>query len=230
MKISVIIPVLNEAAIINSTISHLRGAHLKAQAFKEGVQVIVVDGSPEGSTINAVSDKNAIKSLSGRGRSVQMNKGASLATGDVLLFLHVDTELPEDGLKNISHVMENGYEAGSFDLGIASGKFIFRVIERAASIRSRITRIPYGDQAIFIKRECFERLSGFREIPLMEDVDLMRRLKKSGGKICIIRKRVYSSPRRWEKEGVLYCTLTNWALVLLFYLGVSPERLKRFYR
>jgi len=117
MKISVIIPVLNEAAIINGTISHLRGAHLKGRALNEETQVIVVDGSPEGSTIGTISDKSVIKLLSARGRAVQMNKGAALAKGDVLLFLHADTELPEGAFYEISKAMEDNRTASGDNPG-----------------------------------------------------------------------------------------------------------------
>jgi rSAM/selenodomain-associated transferase 2 len=159
-----------------------------------------------------------------------MNAGALLAGGEVLLFLHADTELPPDGLTRICSVIrDKGCVGGSFDLGIRSDRLCFRLIESAASLRSRMTRIPYGDQAIFLRRDYFRGLGGFRELPLMEDVDLMRRLRRSGGRIHIIRGKVKTSARRWESEGVLYCTLRNWMLMFLYLLGVSPERLARFY-
>jgi hypothetical protein len=127
--------------------------------------------------------------------------------------------------------MENGeVVAGAFDLGIRSGRPVFRLIETAASLRSRITRVPYGDQAIFIRKDYFHATEGFREIPLMEDVELMRRIRKAGDRISIIPERVRTSPRRWEKEGVLFCTLRNWTLITLYFLGVPPEKLARFYR
>ena len=136
-----------------------------------------------------------------------MNKGASAAKGDILLFLHIDTELPEGAFAGISSVIDDGeYAGGAFDLGIESGRWIFRLIEKLVFVRTRATRIPYGDQAIFIRRECFETLKGFKDIPIMEDVEFMRRLKKSGYKISIIPQKVKTSSRRWEREGVLYCT------------------------
>jgi hypothetical protein len=96
-------------------------------------------------------------------------------------------------------------------------------------IRTRITGIPYGDQAIFIKKDFFAGMNGYQEIPIMEDVELMRRIKKSGYKICIIPQRVSTSPRRWEKEGIIYCTLRNWALISLYLSGFKPEKLAKFY-
>jgi rSAM/selenodomain-associated transferase 2 len=194
------------------------------------MEVIVVDGDKEEKTIKEIKNGNVIKSVSPKGRAIQMNKGASLAHGDILLFLHADTELPEDAFSAISSTMDRAQcVAGSFDLGIRSERFIFRLIERIVYIRTRITRIPYGDQAIFIRKDVFENMKGFREIPLMEDVDLMERIKKSGSGICTIPQKVKTSPRRWEREGILYCTLRNRALISLYHLGVKPEKLVKFY-
>ena len=224
--ISVIIPVFHEECLINETVDALYGL-----AFDGRLEIIVADGDPEGSTLKAIRDPRATKICSEKGRGKQANTGARLASGEILLFLHADTELPPDGFNRINEVMrEDGCMGGSFDLGIASDRRCFRLIERAASIRSRVTRMPYGDQAIFMRKDYFLSLGGFRELPLMEDVDLMRRVRQSGGKIHIIRDKVKTSARRWEKEGVLYCTVRNWTLVLLWLAGVSPERLARFYQ
>ena len=119
---------------------------------------------------------------------------------------------------------------GAFRLGIQSDRLAFRIIEKVANFRSRTTRIPYGDQAIFIERNFFQQVGGYKEIPLMEDVELMRRIKKAGGKIAIINRQVQTSPRRWEKEGVVRCTLRNWVLITLYFLGVSPNQLVKFYK
>jgi hypothetical protein len=124
----------------------------------------------------------------------------------------------------------SGYVGGAFDLGIKSNKLIFRLIGKLASWRSRLNRIPFGDQAIFIRREYFNRMGGYKEIPIMEDAELMRRIKKSGNQIWIFPERVMTSPRRWEKEGVIYCTLRNWTLQVLYFLGVSPDKLATFYK
>jgi hypothetical protein len=125
---------------------------------------------------------------------------------------------------------QEGYVAGAFDLGIKSNKLIFKIIAFLASLRSRLNRIPFGDQAIFIRREYFNRIGGYQEIPLMEDVELMKRIKKSGHKIWIFHDRVRTSPRRWKEEGVIYCILRNWALQTLYALGTSPHKLARFYK
>ena len=190
-----------------------------------------MDGSLERDTLGAIDSNHVIKISSEKGRAKQMNIGASAAKGEILIFLHADTELPIHALKRINTLLERKeYVGGAFDLGIKSDKFIFRVIEVLASLRSRLNRIPFGDQAIFIRREYFNKIGGYKEIPLMEDVELMRRIKKSGSKIWIFDDRVMTSPRRWEKEGVIYCTLRNWTLQTLYFLGVSPDKLANLYK
>jgi rSAM/selenodomain-associated transferase 2 len=160
-----------------------------------------------------------------------MNCGTAEAEGNVLIFLHADTRLPESALKNIGVILEDkNIVGGAFDLGIDSERFAFRVIEKMASWRSRLTRIPYGDQAIFIRADYFRLIRGFQDIPIMEDVELMQRIKQRAGKIKIIPQRVLTSPRRWETEGVVFCTLRNWFLISLFLLGVKPATLARFYK
>jgi len=160
-----------------------------------------------------------------------MNLGASLAEGDILIFLHADTFLPPDALELIETAMEDrSCTAGAFDLAIDSDRPAFRLIEKVASFRSRITRIPYGDQTIFIRNRDFRDLGGFNNIPVMEDVEFMQRIKKRKGKICIIGRAVLTSPRRWEKEGIVYTTLRNWLLLCLYLCGVKPERIVRFYQ
>jgi rSAM/selenodomain-associated transferase 2 len=211
--------------IVNQTIEHVCRL---GSGFE--LEVIVIDGDMEGNTIREIRNVDIIKSVSPKGRGKQMNKGASLAKGDILLFLHTDTELPEGAFTAISSIIGKAQcVAGSFDLGIKSERLIFRLIEQIVRVRTRITRIPYGDQAIFIRRDFFEKIKGYREIPLMEDVDLMKRMKKSGVRICIIPRKVKTSPRRWEKEGILYCTLRNRVLISLYHLGVDPEKLVKFY-
>ena len=226
MRISVIVPVLNEAEGINQLIGHI-GSLRKGN----DIEIIVADGDPQGRTLNAIKDDRVTGVASGRGRGRQMNKGAAAATGEILLFLHADTFLPSGAFEKIASVMRTGrYAGGAFDLGIDSGRTALRIVEQAASLRSRITRIPYGDQAIFIRRDIFQAMGGFMDVPIMEDVDLMQRLKRAGRNIVIIAHKVRTSPRRWEKEGVVYCTIRNWTLVTLYMMGVSPEKLERFYR
>lgn len=205
--------------------------HIDTQYRRYSYEIIVVDGAPERDTLNALRIKNSVRSISSEtGRAKQMNAGASIARGDIFIFLHADTLLPDEGLEEIDQALKDeAYIGGGFDLGIDSDKVIFKIISFLASLRSRLTRIPYGDQAIFIRREYFHRVNGYLDIPFMEDVELMRRIKRQGDKICIIPDRVVTSPRRWKKEGILYTTLRNWSILLLYMLRISPIRLKRFY-
>jgi rSAM/selenodomain-associated transferase 2 len=224
-KFSIIVPVLHEVERINDLIGHLR--HLDLQGSCE---IIVVDGSPERDTLQVIQDKAVIKIPSEKGRARQMNAGASAARGDILIFLHADTELPLHAFTRMNTIINRKeYVGGAFNLGIKSDKWIFKVIAFLASFRSRLSRIPFGDQGIFIRRHYFNEIGGYKEIPLMEDVELMRRIKRSGSKIWIYDDRVMTSSRRWEKEGIIYCTFRNYTNQLLYFLGVSPRKLIRFY-
>lgn len=221
-----IIPVLNEARGINDVIAHIR-----SQAAVDAIEIIVVDGNPAGSTIKAISHSGIITVIAEKGRGSQMNCGVVRSSGDLLLFLHADTFLPPNAFACIRKCMEaTGYAGGAFDLGIDSAQKVFRITERYVAWRTRLTSIPFGDQAIFIRRDYFERIGGYRDIPIMEDVDLMRRIRQRGDAICVIPEKVMTSARRWEKDGVVFGTLRNWMLQALYCCGVSPERLARFYR
>lgn len=224
---SVIVPVLHESHSINHLIDHL----CRLEAHHQGCEIIVADGSPEGDTIEAVRSDQVVTITAETGRARQMNAGAIVAHGEVLIFLHVDTELPDDAFAKIGSVMkQTEYVGGAFELGIQSVKRVYRVLEYWVATRCRLTRIPYGDQAIFIKRDYFNKIGGYREIPLMEDVELMRRIKKRGDTIYIIPDQVMTSPRRWEEEGFIYVNMRNTASLILYYLGVSPAKLARFYK
>lgn len=224
--ISVILPVLNEAEGINEAIAGVYGLGPSNE-----VEVIMVDGDPRGSAVSAISDKRVITAVSDRGRARQMNRGASLASGGILLFLHADTALPANAVALIRAALEDHRcEAGAFDLGIRSGRSIFRITEKYVALRTRLTRVPFGDQAIFIRRAYFKKIGGYRDIPLMEDVELMKRIRKRGDRIAIIPDKVMTSPRRWEKEGVLFCTFRNWSLQAAFAFGVPSKRLEKWYR
>jgi rSAM/selenodomain-associated transferase 2 len=224
-KFSIIIPVLNESVIINDQINRLTSL-----ITKEPYEIIVVDGDPNGETIKTIHRQDVVRFSSAFGRARQMNAGAQSARGEILIFLHADTELPSNGFNKIGPILEGDeFSGGAFDLGIKSDKLMLKLIANIASWRSRLTRIPYGDQGIFIKKDYFFNIGGFKDIPLMEDVELMKRIKKSGGKIFIIPERAFTSPRRWEKEGILYCIIRYWLLISLFYLGISPRKLAKYY-
>jgi rSAM/selenodomain-associated transferase 2 len=222
---SIIIPVIHEEGFINATIDHLETLDASAS-----MEIIVVDGDGSGKTIGAIRNGNVRTAVGEKGRGNQMNRGAAMAEGDIVVFLHADTRLPTDAFALMEGALRDpGCRAGAFDLSIDSGRPIYRLIARTASFRSRLTRIPYGDQAHFFRRVYFNEIDGFANIPLMEDVEIMRRIKQRGGRIAIINRCVTASARRWEKEGILLCTLRNWLLICLYFSGVSPERLSKFY-
>jgi rSAM/selenodomain-associated transferase 2 len=224
--ISVIVPVYREAAVINLTL-----ADLPAPSPAVPIEIIVVDGHPAGTTLEVIARSDVRKVIGPRGRGPQMNRGAALANGAVLLFLHADTLLPANAFARIAEALAgSGAVGGAFGLGIRSPRAAFRVIEAAVALRSRLTRIPYGDQGIFLKRRFFNALGGFMDIPIMEDVELMRRVKRSGHRLVFLPHRVQTSARRWEREGIVFCTLRNWLLMTLFLCGAPPRRLARFYR
>ena len=177
--ISIIIPVLNETKNISEIIQHIR--ELDADGAAE---IIVVDGDPKGSTVTTIKDEGVRTALSEKGRALQMNRGAALATGDVLLFLHADTLLPSNAFGLIKAAMnDKGFVGGAFDLGFNTRRKIFRITEAYVFLRTRLTMRPFGDQAIFIRHHHFAQLGGYRDIPVMEDVELMKRIRKRGDRI-----------------------------------------------
>lgn len=223
--ISVIVPVLHEGESIVHTLEQVA-----AVAASTTYEVIVVDGDPQGSTLQHLP-QGVLGLVSKAGRGHQMNAGAERAQGRILLFLHADTRLPARALQKIVYTIEKTKAvAGAFDFSIDSSRWILAWISRGASLRSRLTRLPYGDQAIFMTRAVFHALGGYADFPILEDVDLMRRLKRQRLPIAFICDRVSISARRWEKEGILFCTLRNWMLLSLYYLGGSPNHLARWYR
>lgn len=160
-----------------------------------------------------------------------MNAGAAMATGEILIFLHADTRLPRQALELINQAMtRQALIGGAFDLRIDTERLILKIIARIASLRSRLTRIPFGDQAIFIRSDYFHQMGGYPEIPLMEDVALMRRIKRAGGRVGFIPEPVITSARRWELEGILYTTLRNWILLSAYTLGAEPDKLAKYYK
>ncbi len=243
--LSIIIPVFNEQEIIINFIECL----LKL-SFREPVEIIISDGEKGGITLGALGhrydhDPRIIKTLSKKGRGPQMNQGVSVSTGKVLWFLHADAAIDQHCLDLIYDLISEqilgktgSQEAvpwdgscvyGAFDLIIASEKPAFRLIEAVASLRSRLTGIPYGDQGIFMTRFLFNRIGGFSEIPIMEDVEIMERIKKMGCQPVIFNHGILTSPRRWERQGIIYTTLRNWLLFTLYQLGVSPQSLVKYY-
>lgn len=222
VKISIIIPVLNEALNLSRISSFLQSIQ------HQGHEVIIVDGGSADNTLlmaNEVTDKVIVSKA---GRALQMNCGANIASGDVLLFLHADTFLPENTIQIISQVFQKKHYWGRFDMRLSSSKIIFRVIEKLINLRSCLTSIATGDQAIFVDKKLFHEIGGFAEIALMEDVEISRRLKKIAKPICI-KQKVVSSSRRWESNGIVATVFLMWKLRLYYFFGVSPEKLHQLY-
>jgi rSAM/selenodomain-associated transferase 2 len=221
MRISVVIPALNEARWIAQTL---------VQARQAGeCEVIVVDGGSEDGTAE-IARAYADRVLSApRGRARQMNAGARIAVGEVVLFLHADTVLPHEFPTLLEKAFADpGVVGGRFDVRLAAPGWSFRLIEALMNLRSRMTRISTGDQGIFVRRETFLALGGYPEVELMEDLELSRRLKRAG-KIACLRARVTTSVRRWQRHGVVKTIVLMWTLRLCHFLGVPPEHLKAFY-
>lgn len=221
--LSVIIPVLNEAKNLESILSRLR-------AICPAAEVIVVDGGSEDETSTVVRRFPWVMYLSGRrGRASQMNAGAAVANGEVLLFLHADVRLPAGAEAAIIEAFsDRDIVAGRFDIRFDNPRPVFKVIAFFINLRSRLTKICTGDQALFVRRKTFEELGGYPDIPLMEDVELARRLKRRG-RIGRLRSKVTASARKWEREGVFRTILLMWALRFLYFIGVNPSRLHRWY-
>lgn len=217
VDISVIIPTRNEEDSIAAAIEHVRDSGVR--------EVIVVDGGSSDQTCAQARAAGATVFESAPGRGTQQNLGATEATGDVLLFLHADTRLPPDFLEQINGILSRtGVSAGAFQLGVDGHGRGLRWVENMANWRSLYFQLPYGDQAIFIKAATFRRAGGFAEIPLMEDFELMRRLRKLG-RIELADATVRTSARRWLQLGVLRATWSNQLCILAYMLGISPHRI-----
>jgi rSAM/selenodomain-associated transferase 2/rSAM/selenodomain-associated transferase 1 len=221
-KISIIIPALNEEASITRTLSRLERV--------DNLEVIVVDGGSIDKTAELARIRGAKVIQSNPGKAIQMNTGAAAATGDILVFLHADTLLPEGFSHQIVATLnQRGVVAGAFRLSIDSPAAGIRIIECMANLRSRFLRLPYGDQALFMKKSLFDKIDGFPLMQIMEDFILVRRLRHKG-KIVIAPKAVVTSPRRWLHLGIIKTWLINQLIIMAYYLGLPPERLNRLYR
>jgi rSAM/selenodomain-associated transferase 2 len=222
IKISVIVPTLNEEKDLKRCLSAL--------VLSANEELIVVDGGSADATVS-ISHEYTDKVISSKkGRGAQMNAGAEEAGGDILLFLHADCVLPPEGFNTIRETLQDsGVSAGGFRLSIEHPGLAFRIIERGANLRSGLTRLIYGDQGLFMKKETFFKLGGFKEIPLMEDVEISQRLKRAG-KIAFVDPPIRTLPRRWLTEGPVYTTLRDWAIAMAYTVfKVRPEKLIKHY-
>jgi rSAM/selenodomain-associated transferase 2 len=220
--ISIIIPVLNEAKNIKSVLLDLlQYPHL---------EIIVIDGGSQDKT-GEIAQQLGVKVISSPpGRAQQMNLGAALAQGEILLFLHADTQLPLGFEKLIIETLSQpNVVAGAFSLKIASKLRGIKLVEKMVNVRSQLFQLPYGDQAIFINKHWFNQVGGYPDLPIMEDFELILRLRKVG-KIAIVSTPVITSARRWEKLGVWKTTLINQQIIMAYFLGISPQKIASWYR
>ena len=220
-KISVIIPVLNEAKILEQTLSQLQpelGHH----------ELIIVDGgSTDGSV--PIAEKYGKVVTSVRGRAKQLNAGAAAASGDILIFLHADIWLESGALAAVGTALSSGYVGGGFRQKIDGENILYRAIEMAGNIRGKYLKVFYGDSGIFLKRADFEKIGGFPDIPILEEMEFSRDMRKLGKTILVL-PHIHISARRWETKGIVRTTLNNWLITFLYFLKFSPEQLAKLYR
>lgn len=221
MNVSLIIPVLNEGEQLVSMLK---------RAWATGAfEVIVVDGGSVDDSLAIAQNTRCQVIESPRGRAIQLNRGAAAARGDVLLFLHADNWLEDGAVRQIVDAIDSGdCQTGAFRQKIDGRGLLYRLLEWGNGIRVRMLGVAYGDQGIFVRRELFEKVGGYPEIPLMEDLRLMRTLRRHSRPV-LLPGPLHVSPRRWQRHGVIRQTLRNWLLLTAEKVGVSPARLARFY-
>ncbi len=222
IALSIIIPTLNEEQVLGRTLARLR--------HRKNCEVIIVDGGSKDATLSIARQANCRIFSSARGRGRQMNTGAAGAQGEILLFLHADTLLP-DNFPQLIHEAINrpAFAAGAFSLAIDSPSKILAAIAHLANLRSRRLHLPYGDQAYFVTRGMFMATGGFPEIDIMEDFVFIQKINKMG-KVIILPEHVTTSARRWRNMGIVRTTLTNQLMVCGYKLGVPPAKLAVWYR
>jgi rSAM/selenodomain-associated transferase 2 len=227
LRLAVIVPVLDEAPAIAATLQAL------APLRQRGAVVVVADGGSRDGTADLAAPWVDAVVQAPRGRARQMNAGAQAAVAapaDVLLFLHADTRLPPDADRLVQQALSDATRHwGRFDVRIEGRSALLPVVATLMNLRSRLTGIATGDQAMFVRASVFRQLAGFPDQPLMEDVELSRRLKRLGPPCCL-QQRVVTSGRRWDQRGAWRTVLLMWRLRWLYWLGASPERLARLYR
>ncbi len=217
--LSIIVPMLNEEAIIAATLAALHPL---------AAEILAVDGGSSDKSADLAAPHVTQLLQAAHGRARQMNAGAAVARGEILLFLHADTQLPPGADRLIGEAVASGAHWGRFDVRIAGKSAWFPLIGGLMNLRSRLSGIATGDQAIFVSRAAFERIGGFPDIPLMEDIVLSRRLRQLGRPACL-RQKVTTAGRRWEKHGVLRTIVVMWWLRLRFFCGADPHELAREY-
>ncbi len=221
MKFSIIIPTLNEEKSIQSCL-------LALQPLRNDCEIIIADGDSIDNTQSLALPLADKVMTSAKGRAKQMNNGTSYATGDILIFLHADTYLPENALQLIQQKINTTSQWGRFDIQLSGNPFMLKVIAQMMSWRSRLTGIATGDQVIFVTRLAFQAVGQYPEISLMEDIALCKALKKISRPVCL-KNKVISSGRRWEHNGIYRTILLMWSLRLRYFFGTDPKILAFLY-
>lgn len=222
-KVSIIIPVFNEAQSLNAHLPLLQGLR------ELGHELIVVDGSGDSASAERCGALVDHWLDSAPGRARQMNAGAERADGEIYLFLHIDTRLPGDAMDLLQEgFSRDSTQWGRFDVRLSGQLWVYRVIEYMINLRSRLSGVATGDQAIFVRRSVFEAVGGYGELPLMEDVAISKTLRALARPLCL-RSKVITSSRRWEAHGVVRTVVLMWWIRLLYSLGVSPQILHGMY-
>jgi len=221
VKISVIIPTLNEAIALEKTITEIspHSPH----------EIIIADGGSDDNTIN-IAEKFGLRIVtSPPGRALQMNSAARSATGDILFFLHADSRVDEKSYQKMASVMEKENKVGgAFSLAIESEKPSLKIISFLGTLRAKYLNLVFGDQAIFARTSVFHEIGGFSLLPICEDLDFYRRLMEKGSTV-ILEEKTFTSARRWYTEGILFTSLRNSVITALFILGFSPKILSKWY-
>jgi len=218
----VVVPLLNEAVTLPQLLQDLRQC--------EADELVLVDGGSSDKTQQILQESGLRWLTSGPGRGAQMNTGARVCESEIILFLHADTVISSSHIGILRELAaEPAYMGGRFDVRLSGAHLALRVIEWFINLRSRLSSISTGDQAMFVRRDVFKTMGGFSDIPLMEDIDLARRLKRLGKVACLPQK-VCTSSRRWEQHGFVRTVLLMWRMRLLYWLGVSPAKLAAMYR
>ncbi|TDX48357.1 TIGR04283 family arsenosugar biosynthesis glycosyltransferase [Orenia marismortui] len=221
--VSVVIPVLNEESTIIETLEHV-------QSLSGNKEIIVVDGGSEDNTYNLAQNFTAKVCQTTKGRGHQMNVGAELAEGDVILFLHSDSRLEEGAILAIQDAIEDQkIIGGNFSLKIDDNSWALGFISWTSNLRAKYLKLAFGDQGIFVRRKVFSDLGGYPEIELMEDWEFSKKMSKRG-KLAYLPNKIYTSARRWHKFGIWKTIFLMHKIKLLYILGVSPAKLNQIYR